>query len=176
MALKSKKRAHLQSFRSKLRHNPASPLPSLAHSSIEDPNQPTLTLTTMHDIQGSTLTVSLKFASNLNFLMDKLHKRTVQPFISVFLLPSKNEILQTHAVQESNNPVFNKKFVFSGVPVSDLNEQTLVFQVYHSRTLIGITRVHLNSADLLGYTVCKHIDSVMESTETEVSVCTCTYM
>jgi hypothetical protein len=167
MALKSKKRAHLQSFRSKLRHNPASPLPSLAHSSIEDPNQPTLTLTTMHDIQGSTLTVSLKFASNLNFLMDKLHKRTVQPFISVFLLPSKNEILQTHAVQESNNPVFNKKFVFSGVPVSDLNEQTLVFQVYHSRTLIGITRVHLNSADLLGYTVCKHIDSVMESTETE---------
>ena len=170
MALKGKKRTYLQSTRTKLCHNPASPLPSLAHSSIEDPNQPTLTLAIMHDIQGSTLSVSLKFASNLNFLMDKPHKRNIHPSVSVFLLPSKNEIMQTQAVMQSNNPVFNQKFVFTGVPVSDLMEQTLVFQVYHGRTLIGITRVPLASADLLGYTVCKHIDSVLETTETEVSL------
>ena len=163
----------LQGFRSgKLRHDPTSPLPSLAHSSIEDPDQPTLTFATMHDIQSSTLTVFLKFASNLNYLFDKPHKQpVVHASVSLFLFPSKNEILQTQSDSslESNNPVFNDQFLFSGVPVSELFEQTLVFQVYNGRVLIGTARIQLSSADLLGYTVCKHIDRVTEYTDGEVS-------
>lgn len=159
----------LKNISRKLRHDPASPLPSLAHSSIEDPDQPTLTFASLHDIQGSTLTVILKFASNLNHLMNHKHKIKLNPSITAYVKPSKNEILRTDIVQETYNPVFSKKFVFTGVPVSELPEQTLVFQVYHDRTPIGITRVPLNSTDLLGYTVCKHIDKITEFSVDEVS-------
>lgn len=155
----------LRSLRTKPHHDPTSPLPSLAQSSIEDPEQPTLTFASMYDIQSSTLTVTLKFASNLNYLLEKVHKHKLNPSVSAHLLPSKNEILQSQVVQQTNNPVFNKQFVFTGVPVSDLEEQALVFQVYHDRALIGVTKLALKSADLLGYTVCKHIEKVSESAE-----------
>ena len=172
-ALKQRKRTHTRNVHDKLTHDPTSPLPSLAHSSIEDPQQPTLTLAVMHDIQGSTLTVFLKFASNLNFLLENPYKQLVTATVSAYLLPSKNEILQTSPTNESNNPVYNEKFVFAGVSVSDLSEQTIVFQVYHNRALIGMTRLPLNTADLLGYTVCKHIDRISEFSETEVSPSGC---
>lgn len=163
------KAPQLKNVRNKLRHNPASPLPSLAHSSIEDPDQPTLTFTSMHDIQASTLTVMLKFGSNLNHLMENKYKIKLNPSVTAYLKPSKNEIFHTDIVHEAYNPVFSTKFVFTGVPVSELPEQTLVFQVYHDRTLIGITKVPLNSTDLFGFTVCKHIDKVTEVSVDEVS-------
>lgn len=173
-AIKAHKRSQLRSFRSpkKQKYDPTSPLPSLANSSIEDPDQPTLTFATMHDIQTSTFTIFLKFASNLNQLLDKPHKQSTHSSISLYLLPSKNEIHQTHSDLSvaSNNPVYNERFVFSGVPISDLFEQTLVFQVYDGRALIGTTKILLSSADLLGYTVCKHIDRVTEYTDCDVSI------
>lgn len=159
----------LKNIRGKLHHNPSSPLPSLAHSSIEDPDQPTLTFSSMHDIQSSTLTVMLKFASNLNQLMETKYKIKLNSSVCAYLRPSKNEILHSDIVYETCNPVFNNRFVFTGVPVSELAEQTLVFQVYHDRGLIGITKLPLNSADLLGYTVCKHIHSISEFKVDEVS-------
>lgn len=123
----------------------------------------------MHDIQASTLTVMLKFGSNLNQLMENMYKIKLNPSVTAYLKPSKNEIFHTDIVSETYNPVFSTKFVFTGVPVSELPEQTLVFQVYHDRNLIGITKVPLNSTDLFGYTVCKHIDKVSEATADEVS-------
>jgi hypothetical protein len=141
--------------------------PSLAQSCIDDPNQPTLTLSVIHDIQTSTLTIFLKFASNLNYLMENPHKQLVHTSVNLYMFPSKNEIFQTRTdpSHESNNPILHQDFVFSGVPVSDLVEQILVFRVYHGRTLIGVLKIPLNSIDLLGFTICKPIEKITDLTE-----------
>lgn len=154
-------------------HDPTSPLPSLAQSSIEDPNQPTLTFSAIHDIQTSILTVFLKFASNLNHLMETPKKQNVHFFVTLHILPSKNEILQTCAkpsTESTNNPVFNQEFMFDGVPVGEVAEQTVVFRIYHGRALIGISKVPLSSIDLLGFTICKHITKIAECSDVEVSM------
>ena len=154
-------------------YDPTSPLPSLAQSSVEEADQPTLTFAAIHDIQMSTLTVFLKFASNLNYLLENPQKQTVShPFITLHILPTKDEILQTSSdasKKPSNNPVFNQEFVFDSVPVSDLCEQTLVFRAYNGRSLIGTAKIPLGSIDLLGFTICKHIDRITEATDVEVS-------
>lgn len=153
-------------------YDPTSPLPSLAHSSIEEPEQPTLTFALAHDIQTSTLTVFLKFASNLNHLFDNPKRTISHCFITIHILPSANELLQTStnpSNDSNNNPVFNEQFVFDGVPVSEVDEHIIIFRVYNGRSLIGISKIPMFSMDLLGYTVCKHIDRIT-SADLEVSL------
>ena len=174
-ALKGRRRAPTTSTKCKQQffYDPTSPLPSLAQSSIEQPDQPTLTFAAIHDIQTSMLTIFLKFASNLNHLFENPQKQILHSFVTLHILPSKNEILQTcaRAAHESNNnPVFNQQFVFDGVPVSELAEQTLVFRVYNGRALIGISNIPLSSIDLLGFTICKRICKISECPDIEVSV------
>ena len=140
-------------------------------SSIEDPNQPTLTFAIIHDIQASTLTVFLKFASNLDQLFENPQKQNVHFFVTLHILPSKNEILQTSAkpsTEATSNPVFDDEFVFDGVPIGEVAEQTLVFRVFHGRALIGILKIPLSSIDLLGFTISKPICKRTDSPDFEV--------
>ena len=176
-ALRGRRRATTVSSTRKQQflYDSTSPLPSLACSSIEEPDQPTLAFAAIHDIQMSTLTVFLKFASNLNYLMENPQKHTVHPFVTLHILPTKSEILQANlegSQKTTNNPVFNQRFVFDSVPVSDIGEQTLVFRVYNGRSLIGTAKIPLGSIDLLGFTLCKHIDRITDLTDIEVS-CMC---
>ena len=165
------KRPHLN-LRSKARVHFSHP--SLAQSSVDDPDTPSLTFACMYDIQGSILTVTVKFASNLGALMHKhkehteLKKKKCITSITAYLLPSKNEILNADTPDQAHNPVFNKEFVFRGVPVGELEEETLVFHIYHNRVLIGEVKLPLKTGELLGYTICKHIDVISESVADEV--------
>jgi hypothetical protein len=148
-----------------------SPPSCLAQSSIEDPNQPTLTFAIIHDIQTSTLTIFLKFASNLNQLFENPRKQNVHFFVTLHILPSKNEILQTCAkpsTEATSNPVFDDEFVFDGVPIGEVPEQTLVFRVFHGRALIGILKIPLSSIDLLGFTISKPICKITDLPDFEV--------
>ena len=151
---------------------PTSPLPSLAQSSIDDPTQPTLTFAAIHDIQSSSLTVFLKFASNLNHLTDNPRKQNSHFFVTVHILPSKDVIFQTsckYSTEATCNPVFNQDFVFDSVPVGEVAEMTLIFRVFHGRALIGVVKAPLSSIDILGFTMCKLILKITDESDFEVN-------
>ena len=144
-------------------------LPSVREVLIKESTEPTLTFSLFYDIQTRVLIVDVKYASNLNQLVPvRVHKKMNDTCITVFLLPDKNEILQTHTRFQTNNPIFNQAFRFAGILAGDLRQQTLVFHVHDHKTSIGIVKVELKEADLLGDVICRRIG---KSSEMDVEVC-----
>ena len=152
----------------------ASQFPSIQSPSLPPPDfyeaenstEPTLTFQLFYDMQKRMLRLHIKFASNLHELqVGHVHKKNCYSCISAFLLPNKDEILQVYNQYTRDNPLFNKILEFPGILASDLRQQTLVIHVHDYRTLIGIVKVPLENADLLGHVICKKIESSEYSTE-----------
>ena len=144
-----------------------STLPSIAHSSFDDSDKPMLTFSVMYDIQSGILYVTLKFATNLESLLPPkaLMSKISTASVSIYLLPNKKEIMHAETDVRTTNPVFNKTVQFDGILVGKLEWKTLVFELYYNRALIGTVKLPLKDADLLGYTVCKHIERSSEHSE-----------
>ena len=130
---------------------------------MEQPQQ--LPITNLHfslcyDIQLHTLGVNLHEASNLPTTSSL---GSVNPFFVMFLLPSKEEVLQTETFKiETSNPCFHTMCTFHAVTMNDVHQLILVIQVFDCDRLlkdhlIGTVTMPLKEADLYGSVVTKMV-------------------
>ena len=129
-------------------------------SSDEQEDTPTLQFSLYYDIQRRTLTVHLQKAYNLP--VKGVDMRACNSFVVLFLLPSREEILQTPVVEKDLNPVFDQVFEFRGILSQELYQQVLVLQVFdHDRflsdDLIGTVLIPMKEAELYGMTMKRKI-------------------
>lgn len=103
-----------------------------ASSSAVTDDPPMLYFSLYFDIQRRALAVNLMKAENLP--QKPASQGSCDPFIMMFLLPNKQEVLQSVIKQRTLNPVFKQVFEFSGILAHDLKNQVLVFRVFdHDR-------------------------------------------
>ena len=113
-----------------------------------------------YDIQLHTLGVHLHKASNLPTTSSV---GSVNPFFVMFLLPSKEEVLQTETFKiKTSNPCFHTVCTFHAVTMSDVHQLILVIQVFDRDRLlkdhlIGTVTMPLKEADLYGSLVTKTV-------------------
>ena len=129
-------------------------------SSDELEDTPTLQFSLYYDIQRRTLTVHLQKAYNLP--VKGVDMRACNSFVVLFLLPSREEILQTPVVEKDLNPVFDQVFEFRGILSQELYQQVLVLQVFDhdkflSDDLIGTVLIPMKEAELYGMTMKRKI-------------------
>ena len=129
-------------------------------SSDEQEDTPTLQFSLYYDIQRRTLTVHLQKAYNLP--VKGVDMRACNSFVILFLLPSREEILQTPIVEKDLNPVFDQVFEFRGILSQELYQQVLVLQVldhdrFLSDDLIGTVLIPMKEAELYGMTMKRKI-------------------
>lgn len=100
---------------------------------------------------------------------------TCSPFIQVYLLPSKLEVQQSHSIDdESHNPVFDRMFRFSNIPVEESHQQMLVMRLYiNANHFIGGVVYNLFEDELLGNKVVKEIEEYDEEEGLRVSYLMC---
>lgn len=123
-------------------------------------SQPTLQFSLYYDIQRRTLTVHLQRAYNLP--VKDIFMGSSDPFVVMFLLPSREEILQSKIVEKDLNPVFDQVFEFRTILSQELYSQVLVMQVYDhdkfaSNDLIGSVLIPMKEAELYGMTMKRKI-------------------
>ena len=126
----------------------------------DDDSQPTLQFSLYYDIQRRTLTVNLQRAYNLP--VKDIFMGSSDPFVVMFLLPSREEILQSKIVEKDLNPVFDQVFEFRAILSQELYSQVLVMQVYDhdkfaSNDLIGSVLIPMKEAELYGMTMKRKI-------------------
>lgn len=86
------------------------------------------------DIQRRALTVNLIKVENLP--RKPPNQGSCDPFVMMFLLPNKQEVLQSVIKQRTLNPEFQQVFEFGGILANDLKNQVLVFRVFgHDRSV-----------------------------------------
>ena len=90
------------------------------------------------DIQRRALTVNLIKVVNLP--RKPANQGSCDPFVMMFLLPNKQEVLQSVVKHRTLNPEFQQVFEFGGILANDLKNQVLVFRVFdHDRSVWGST-------------------------------------
>ena len=90
--------------------------------------QPTILYSLYYDIQRATLSVHLKQLFNLS--LQRKHK-TLDSYVTLYLLPRQVEVFESKIVRNSLNPTFDQEFEFTGQPgMQILKKQMLVFKVY----------------------------------------------
>ena len=126
--------------------------------SDECPEGQQLKFALYHDVQRQTLIVHLQQAVHLP--RKKVYK-TVGTSITMFLLPSREEIHHSGVVR-GVNPYFNQVFKFNGISSEEIRQQVLVLQLYcHNQlsqeTLIGTVITPLSEVELYGMDIVKEI-------------------
>ncbi len=121
---------------------------------------PRLTFSLYYDIQRCVLTLTLFKAYDLPA---KDRRGTSDPFVVMYLDPSREEIFQSRILYETLNPRFNEHFEFKNVSHDDIQCQTIVFKVfdhdkYSKNDFIGTSMLPLKDADLYGATKTIAID------------------
>lgn len=103
-------------------------------SSAEKTDPPLLYFSLYFDIQRRALTVNLIKVVNLP--QKPPNQGSCDPFVMMFLLPNKQEVLQSVIKQRTLNPEFQQVFEFGGILANDLKNQVLVFRVFdHDRSV-----------------------------------------
>ena len=113
-------------------------------------NLPVIDFILFYDVQTYALTVNLLYGSCLS----QTTTSTVNAFVTVILLPHKEQKFQSRTVHKDLNPVFNETYVFDNISFEEIHNRTLVLRVFNhekfSCTLIGIAILPLNKAELHG--------------------------
>ena len=131
---------------------PTSFIPVSDVSSPEPSDEPTLEFMVYYDFQKFTLTVTLIQATNLP-AKDK--SGTSDPYVTLFLLPHKEDIHRSKTHYKTLNPIFNESFTFEGIQYSEVMERTLVLQVFDEDKIskndnIGLIVMPLRKTELHG--------------------------
>lgn len=72
-------------------------------------------------------------------------------FFQIYLLPSKLEVQQSHSVDETHSPVFDRVFRFCHLSLEELRQQVLVIRLYiNVNHFIGGVVYSLENDDLMG--------------------------
>ena len=131
-----------------------------------DTDDPAIQFSLYYDIQRRTLSIHLHQALNLPLL-----KRDVRyshdPFIVIFLLPTREVIHQTVTIANSRDPKYKQIFEFCGILAEEVHQQVVVFQVFYNDKfsrdhLIGSVLMPLKEADLYGVVMTKRIGDGQE--------------
>ena len=123
--------------------------------------EPEIDFSLYYDIQCRTLTVHLQCARNLPLKT----KAIMYPTVILYLLPNREDTLQTRSVGNTNNPYFDQSLEFKGLLPDEIRRQTLIFRVYSQASkgdLLGGLAVPLAEADLFGMVCTKRIDVDIE--------------
>ena len=120
---------------------------------------PLLRCSISYDIQRRALVIYLGQLMKL--------KEKCNAVVAVLLHPSKEEIIETKVVYNSQNPVFDETVEFSGLQVNEARRQTLLFRIYIYENgsrgpLIGTASLPLEEADLQGLETQLRIDCIQE--------------
>ena len=137
-----------------------------------DIEEPAIQFSLYYDIQRRTLSVHLYQALNLPVRRDA---RSHDPFVVIFLLPTREVIHQTMTLTNNRNPKYKQIFEFGGILAEEVYQQVLVFQVFYSDRfvrdqLIGSVLVPLKEADLYGIVMTKTIGEGQELLKVHVCI------
>ena len=89
-------------------------------------NLPTIEFIIFYDIQSYSFTVKLIRARNLPAMN---RNGTSDPFVSLFLLPHREEIFRSKTYYKTLNPSFNETFVFGNIPYNEIFTRSLILRV-----------------------------------------------
>lgn len=138
-------------------------------------DEPSLQFALYYDIQRGVLAVNLLCAYNMP---KKEMWGSLDFVVSVYLLPSREQVYQSKIRSGTRNPMFNETFNFHSIVIvsEEIFEQVLVFQLFaHDKFtrdhLVGTVVVPLKEADLFGVTMVKKIGDGGEILQ--VSLCSC---
>ena len=133
-------------------------LPMLEESSLQHEHQlPVLQFSLLFDMQRNIFTVHLHHASNL----PKNDRRgTMNPFVVLYMMPTKEEVFESDVINRTLNPEFNQCFEFHQQHPDNIQRKTLVFKVYDNSKskLIGGVAFPLEGADIFGVEMRMQID------------------
>lgn len=89
---------------------------------------PTIQYTLNYKKQSKILSVHLQQIHNLSA---RHNNKSIDSFVSLYLLPHKEVEFESKLVLNSLNPIFEQEFVFTGQPVLELvKEQILIFRIF----------------------------------------------
>lgn len=139
---------------------------TVSASEAVDPGGPCLRCELNYDIHRRVLVVRLSQLLKL--------KQKCNTTVTVLLHPSKEEIVETMVVYNSQNPVFNEIIEFTGLQLSEARRQTLLFRIYACEkdsskgALIGTASLPLEEADLQGLETQLQIDCIEDKKTDDV--------
>ena len=139
--------------------------------------EPTLTFSLYYDLQRHILTLTLIKAFDLPA---KDWRGTSDPFVVMYLDPSREEVFQSRIIYETLNPSFNEHFEFRNVSLEDIQCETIVFKVYDNdkyskKYFIGASMLPLKHADLYGATMTVAIDETAVESKVQTLFCVDSY-
>ena len=156
-------------------------IPISTTSITELTDKPTLDFMLYYDFQKCSLTVTLIQATNLP-AKDK--SGTSDPYVTLFLLPHREDIYRSKTHYKTLNPIFNESFTFEGMQYSEVMERTLVLHVFDEDKIskndnIGTIVMPLHKTELHGVRVAAVLNE--ESSITQVMIisnclCACMYI
>ena len=129
--------------------------PLSASEPFDNAHLPKLDFILYYDLQSYALTVKLLSAQNLPA---KGRGGTSDPFVTLCLLPHREDIFRSKTIHKDLNPKFNETFVFGNISYEELRERVLVLQVLDENTfsqneLIGNVILPLRKTELHGVRV-----------------------
>ena len=115
-------------------------------------DKPMLDFMVYYDFQKYALTVTLIQATNLPA---KDRSGTSDPYVTLFLLPHREDIYRSKTHYKTVNPTFNESFTFEGIQYSEVMERTLVLHVFDEEKIskndnIGTIVMTLRKTELHG--------------------------
>ena len=167
-----KRGAHAISFPSqskkKMSINTLRPIDDALRQKLEElrpessPIQACVYFSMYFDDQKMMLIVHVNRAVNLP---TRRPEATSNPFLQIYLLPSKVEVQQSHSMDGTHSPVFDKVFRFSHMPVAQLRGQMVVMRFYiNINHFVGGLVHSLHDADFMGN---KNVMEISEFDEEE---------
>ena len=116
-------------------------------------NLPCIDLIVHYDFQLYALTVNLLSARNLP--INNLREGILHPYVTLFILPHREDIFRSKTGAGNINPVFNERFVFGSFSYEEVRKRTLVLRVLDEssstdNTLIGNVILPLHKTELHG--------------------------
>lgn len=88
---------------------------------------------------------------------------TSNPYVQIYLLPAKSEVLHSQSIDGTHNPTFDQVFRFTNLSVDNLRRQMMVMRFYvNVNHFVGGLLYNLENADLAGNKIVEHISEFDE--------------
>lgn len=128
--------------------------PSLVSCKLEK-HQSCVDFMIFYDIQSCAFTVKLL---NVRSLPPMNSDGFVNSYVTLYLLPHKEQVFRSKTCQKDLDPMIYQIFVFDHIPFNEISTRTLVLRVYNAKTnrhteLIGNVVLPLRKAELHGVRV-----------------------
>lgn len=113
------------------------------------PESPCVHFSLYYDENIQNLIVHLKQASRIP---TSRPEESSNPFVELYLLPKKSDVVKSHTERKTHNPVFDETFRFAELNSHEIRKQTIVMRMYNNERnhFIGGILYPLESASMNG--------------------------